>query len=83
MAPASILILGLGELGIEVVKSLAAHPSRENTNIAVLLRSRKAEQLQRLKKWNVEVVSGDVVEDSEDVLAKVGPWFSSMRLGLS
>lgn len=70
---ACILILGLGELGTEVVKSLANHSSRGNTSVAVLLRSRKADQLERLKEWNVDIVSGDVVADSEDVLAKVGP----------
>lgn len=71
MAPASILVLGLGELGEEVVKSLARHAQRGQTKLAVLLRSRKPDQLQQLKEWNVEPVKGDVVEDSPETLANI------------
>ncbi|EME45949.1 hypothetical protein DOTSEDRAFT_51557 [Dothistroma septosporum NZE10] len=69
--PNRILVIGLGELGEEVVKSLATHPTRGSTEIAVLLRSRKLEQLHRLEYWNVEAVSGDVVQDSLHDLARM------------
>ena len=69
MAPDSILVLGLGELGEEVVKSLATHPSRNKTKIAVLLRSKKHKQLEQLKQWNVEPVYGDVAEDTQEQLS--------------
>ncbi|CAK3769463.1 Hypothetical predicted protein [Lecanosticta acicola] len=66
---ASILVLGLGELGQEVVKSIATHPKRNDARVAVLLRARKPEQLEKLKEWNVDVVSGNVAEDTQDALA--------------
>ena len=69
MPPHSILVLGLGELGEEVVKSLATHPGRNNIKIAVLLRSRKPQHEAQLQQWNVEPVLGDVTEDTQDALA--------------
>lgn len=71
MAPPSILVLGLGELGHEVVRSLAEHQQRAQTRIAVLLRSRKPQQLQTLVAWDVQLVTGDVVRDSQEELTRV------------
>lgn len=71
MASPSILVLGLGEVGNEVVKSLAGHPNREQTKLAVLLRSRKPDQLRRLQEWNVELIKGNIVEDSLETLADI------------
>ncbi|SMR51762.1 unnamed protein product [Zymoseptoria tritici ST99CH_3D1] len=67
--PDSVLVLGLGELGVEVVKSLATHPARRETKIAVLLRSKKPEQLEQLRQWNVKAVYGNVEDDTEEQLA--------------
>ncbi|KAK4504032.1 hypothetical protein PRZ48_004947 [Zasmidium cellare] len=71
MAPPSILVLGLGELGHEVVKSLATHPKRGTTTISVLLRSQKPDQLKQLHEWNITPITGDVVNDSPTTLAKL------------
>lgn len=71
MAPSSILVLGLGELGYEVVHSLANHSQRDNANIDVLLRSRKQEQVDVLQTWNVGIVEGNVVEDSVEKLSTI------------
>lgn len=70
MAPPSVLVLALGELGEEVVQSLAQHPQRGETKLAVLLRSKKPDQLERLQKWDVEPVTGNIVEDSQESLAR-------------
>ncbi|KAM3425045.1 hypothetical protein BST61_g7013 [Cercospora zeina] len=67
--PPSILILGLGELGQEVVKSLATHPQRHNVKVAVLLRSKKPEHEAQLQQWAVEPVLGDVNENTQQMLA--------------
>ncbi|KAI5358190.1 Putative NmrA-like domain, NAD(P)-binding domain superfamily [Septoria linicola] len=71
MAPDSVLVLGLGELGTEVVKSLATHPDRKNTRLDVLLRSQKSQQLEQLQQWKVEPVAGNVTEDTQEQLSKI------------
>ncbi|KAF2170132.1 hypothetical protein M409DRAFT_19737 [Zasmidium cellare ATCC 36951] len=71
MAPPSILVLGLGELGHEVVKSLAHHPKRGTTTLSVLLRSQNPTHLQLLRAWNITPVFADVVQDSPATLAKL------------
>lgn len=68
MAPPSILILGLGELGEAITRHLAKHPQRNNCNIVVLRRT-SAPISEELRTLGVEVIVGDVVKDSEDDLA--------------
>jgi molybdopterin/thiamine biosynthesis adenylyltransferase len=76
MATPKILVIGAGELGNEVLRSLIQHPHRDAT-VAVLLRpssiastnSSKQKELQFLKNPGVELVPGDVVQDEEPALA--------------
>lgn len=65
--PQSILVLGMGELGRAVLESLAGHQSRHGVRIAVLKRTRTIDE--DLAALGVEVVTGDVVSDSEEQLA--------------
>ena len=77
MAPASVLVIGAGELGKAVLRSLAAHSIRFSVKIAVLLRrstinsneSPKQKDVDDLKALGIELVEGDVVDDSEQQLA--------------
>lgn len=77
-SPPSIFVIGAGELGDAVLKALAAHPSRSNTSISLLMRPAsidssdptKKQRISDLKTQNIDVVPGDIVEDSEDQLAK-------------
>lgn len=71
MSVPSILVIGLGELGEQVVQSLATHPQRKTTRIAVLLRSKKLDQVAKLRAWNASLVAGDVVEDSPEALVEI------------
>ena len=68
----SILVLGAGELGAEVLKSLAAHPSRKNAQISVLLRpstinstdANKAAEVATIKALGITLVPGDIIHSS-------------------
>ncbi|KAJ7443814.1 putative isoflavone oxidoreductase [Mycena latifolia] len=68
----STLVLGAGELGIAVIKSLAANPS-PNSVLKVLLRPSTSPThqtlLSELNTLNVAVVYGSVAIDSTDALA--------------
>lgn len=74
MTPPSILVIGAGELGSTVLRSLAQHPSRSSTNIAVLLRSvdstneSKRKTIADLNSLDIEIVEGDVVKNSPEQL---------------
>ncbi|KAJ7109640.1 saccharopine dehydrogenase-like oxidoreductase [Mycena crocata] len=72
--PDSILVLGAGELGVAVIKSLAAHPPH-NSVLNVLLRpfNKPSRQtlLSELKDLEVTVAYGDVGGDSAEVLADI------------
>lgn len=75
MSPISILVIGLGELGYEVVRSLAMHDHRANTELTVMLRkstndTKRQQQASLLSDWNVAVLHSDVVEDTQDQLAE-------------
>ena len=76
-ATKSILVLGAGELGIEVLRSLALHPSRKDTQIAVLRRTvpSKIDEA-RFEPLNIAVVAGDVANDSQRALSAM---FSSFH----
>lgn len=75
----SILVLGAGELGTEVLKSLAAHPSSKNTQISVLLRPStinstdpsKAADVATIQSLGVSPVPGDIVQSSPADLAQL------------
>ena len=75
--PSSILVIGAGELGEEVLRSLASHPARSNTKIDLLMRpasinssdEKKKKLIADLKALNINVVPGDFIVDSADQLA--------------
>jgi hypothetical protein len=77
--PKSILVLGAGELGSQVLKSLTQHPNRSNIQIALLLRPStiassdpaKQAELQSYKKANISLLPGDVVTDTAAHLASL------------
>ncbi|KXT05258.1 hypothetical protein AC578_8382 [Pseudocercospora eumusae] len=74
----SVLVLGLGELGEEVAKAIALHPKRGSTRVSVLLRSRKPDQISRLKQWNASLIQGDVDQSSQGDLAKIFKDFNTI-----
>lgn len=73
----SILVLGAGELGSQVLSSLARHNKRSPAKISVLLRPssiaspdpQKAHQIRGLQNLNISLVPGDVVHDTLELLA--------------
>ena len=77
MAPPSILVIGAGELGYEVLQALARHSSRSGTKIAVLMRSStidsndesKKATMADLKALDIDIIEGDVINDTEEQLA--------------
>ncbi|MGF6772235.1 hypothetical protein P3T18_004723 [Paraburkholderia sp. GAS199] len=76
----SILVLGAGELGMAMLRSLARHPRvRGGTALAVLVRqstidsqgSGKQKDMAELRALGVELVPGDLAAQSVDALAGV------------
>ncbi|MFM0042914.1 aromatic alcohol reductase [Paraburkholderia sediminicola] len=76
----SILVLGAGELGMAVLHSLARHTaSRPGVSVAALLRSStiassdslKQKDVAELRALNIELVPGDLADQSEASLAAV------------
>lgn len=76
----SILILGTGELGFEVLRSLATHPQRNSRPISVLLRacsqtqhaiSKREAQLADFKRLEISLLEGDIVNDPESKLQEL------------
>ncbi|KAK2060119.1 isoflavone reductase [Colletotrichum caudatum] len=76
----AVLVLGAGELGAAMLRSLMAHPSRPTgSSVSVLLRpsninstdAAKAELIAGLKTQRVSIEAGDVVNDSVRHLADV------------
>jgi saccharopine dehydrogenase-like NADP-dependent oxidoreductase len=68
MARLSILVLGAGELGIAIVRSLAVHPMRNDAELTVLKRSVSPVGFEQ---DGVSVRAGDVVEMSGEQLASL------------
>lgn len=76
-----ILVLGAGELGTEVLKSLAAHESSKDTQISVLLRPSainstdpsKAADIAAIQALGTTLVPGDIVNSSPAELAQLLP----------
>lgn len=76
----SILVLGTGELGFEVLQSLATHPQRDSRSISVLLRacpqtqhaiSKRAAQIADFKRLGISILEADIVNDPEPHLQEV------------
>lgn len=74
----SILVLGAGELGMEVLRHLANQAkNRPELRVSVLLRKpsvlttdpAKRRELDTLKSWGIDMVEGDVVASSQSELA--------------
>ena len=75
----SILILGAGELGLAILKSLTSNPrySQDGTPVTVMLRPssvnssepEKKKQLHQIRDLGVSIVSGNTEEDSESRLS--------------
>jgi hypothetical protein len=73
-----ILVIGAGELGYQVLRSLVEHPHQAGA-VAVLLRPSsiasahpsKQKEIEGLRSLGVRLVPGDVVEDSEQRLASL------------
>ena len=70
MSPHAILVLGAGELGGEVLRSLATHPARKDSKISLLRRpSKNTGAKDRFAGLEIEIVHGDVVGMSVGELA--------------
>ncbi|KAL4744372.1 hypothetical protein BDW72DRAFT_188659 [Aspergillus terricola var. indicus] len=76
----NILVLGAGELGTEILLSLAQHPAiSSETNISVVLRPSsitspgpsKAVELERLKANNITLVPADISTSSQSTLSSL------------
>lgn len=73
-----ILVIGAGELGIQVLRSLVAHPRCIST-VAVLLRPAsinssnpaKQKEIEILRGLGLRLIPGDIVQDSEESLASI------------
>jgi len=78
-----ILILGAGELGLAVLRELAERPA---AHVSVMLRPSaldaeftiKHQILEELKTQGIEVITGDVVNDSEQRLAAIFSGFDTL-----
>ena len=76
-SPISTLVLGTGELGLAVLKALAAHPYR--STITVLLRPStlhaagpsKTALLRTLDTLGISTIAGDISSSSEQDLARI------------
>ncbi|CAI7632055.1 unnamed protein product [Penicillium discolor] len=75
----NILVLGAGELGTQVLLSLAKYPNLNNITITALLRPSsisskdqdKARHISMLYDQNILAVPGDLTNDSQESLARI------------
>lgn len=70
----SILVLGVGELGMDVLRPLARRAAAVGTAVSVLLRpatiaSTEPAKRAELRSLGVALVAGDIATTSEEVLA--------------
>lgn len=72
MTASSILVLGAGELGMAVLRELAAQATPRHTRIAALLRpaSLQSPWAETLRELGVELLAGDLQHDSQSTLAQ-------------
>ncbi|KAJ5662786.1 hypothetical protein N7462_011712 [Penicillium macrosclerotiorum] len=72
-----VLVIGAGELGIQVLRCLVYHP--RSAEVAVLLRPAsltstnpsQKKKADTLRQWGIQFVAGDIVADSEQTLTAV------------
>ncbi|GAB7329283.1 hypothetical protein MBLNU13_g01089t1 [Cladosporium sp. NU13] len=77
--PSSILVLGAGELGTQVLKSITNHPSLNTTKITLLLRPStltspsptKQSELASYRASNIALLPGDIANDTEAHLSSL------------
>lgn len=75
--PSSILVLGAGELGTQILNSLTSHPSRATIPITLLFRPStlsstdptKQAELQSYREAQISLIPGDIASDSISQLA--------------
>lgn len=75
----NILVIGAGELGNQVLRFLIDHPQRQGAAVSVLLRPasiastnpEKKSDIDRLRKLGVQIVAGDVAQDTEQTLSSI------------
>ncbi|KAK3632484.1 hypothetical protein LTR56_014391 [Elasticomyces elasticus] len=79
-SPTSVLVLGAGELGIEVLRSLATHPARNGAVLTVLKRASTTNSSVELDKLGIRIQNADVVASTEEELAKI---FSAYHVVIS
>jgi len=80
MTPSSILVLGAGELGMAVLQALAASAASHATRIAVVLRpaSLQSATARQLQTWGIELLAGDLQNDSQSTLAALFAPFATV-----
>lgn len=80
MTASSILVLGAGELGMAVLRELAALAAPNTPRIAVLLRpaSVQSPAAQTLRALGVELLVGDLQHDSQSTLAALFSPFTTV-----
>ncbi|MEA3171975.1 MAG: aromatic alcohol reductase [Pseudomonas fluorescens] len=80
MTASSMLVLGAGELGMAVLRELVVLAAPHNTRIAVLLRpaSLQSAAAQTLREQGVEVLAGDLQNDSQSTLAALFSGFATV-----
>ncbi|KIJ28733.1 hypothetical protein M422DRAFT_37215, partial [Sphaerobolus stellatus SS14] len=72
-----ILVLGMGELGMAVLRSIARHPSFATVSVSVMVRPStlataspaKTTELRELESYGLNLIPGDIVNWSETELA--------------
>ncbi|KAL1885411.1 hypothetical protein Plec18167_000905 [Paecilomyces lecythidis] len=77
MAISSVLVVGAGELGVAILRSLWQHP--DHFCLSVLLRPSsiassdptKVADLNKLRSWGVAFVAGDLTDNTEDQLSEI------------
>ncbi|NEN79359.1 aromatic alcohol reductase [Nocardioides zeae] len=78
-ASRTILVIGAGELGMPVLRNVAGRAPREGATVSVMLRSSaitsddpaKRRDLAEIRDLGIEVVAGDLVENSVEELAAI------------
>ena len=80
MTASSILVLGAGELGMAVLQELAVLAAPRNARIAVLLRpaSLQSATAQKLRELGIELIPGDLQNDSQSTLSALFAPFASV-----
>lgn len=75
----NILVLGAGELGTQVLTSLARHPQNQSASISVLLRPSsisssdpaRVQKIESFKSLNITPIPGDIVTDTPEKLSEI------------